>query len=56
MSADDREALWAWAQCPSGCDDLPAWKRLLTPLDFRDPRRTLVAARVRWLRAAFATA
>ena len=55
MSADDRDALWAWVQCPSGRDDLAAWKRLLTQLDFRDPRRSLAAARVRSLRAAFAT-
>ena len=56
MSADDGEALWAWVQCPSGRDDLPAWKRLLTQLDFRDPRRTLVAERAQSLRTAFATA
>ena len=56
MSADDREALWAWVQCPSGRDDLPAWKRLLTQLDFRDARRTLAAARAQSLRTAFATA
>ena len=55
MSADDRDALWAWVQCPSGRDDLAAWKRLLTQLDFHDPRRSLAAARVRSLRAAFAT-
>lgn len=55
MSADDRDALWSWVQCPSGRDDLAAWKRLLTQLDFRDPRRSLAAARVRSLRAAFAT-
>jgi hypothetical protein len=56
MRADDREALWAWVQRPSGREDLPAWKRLLTQLDFRDPRRTLAAARVQSLRTAFATA
>ena len=28
MNAGDREALWAWVQCSSGRDDLPAWKRL----------------------------
>jgi GAF domain-containing protein len=55
MSADDGDALWAWVQCSSGRDDLPAWKRLLTHLDFRDPRRSLAAARVRSLRVAFAT-
>lgn len=56
MSADDRETLWAWVQCPSGRDDLHAWKRLLTQLEFRDPRRTLAAARAQSLRTAFATA
>ena len=56
MSADDREALWAGVQYASGRDDLPAWKRLLTQLDFRDARRILAAARVRSLRTAFATA
>ena len=55
MSADDQDALWAWVQCPSGRDDAPAWKRLLVQLDFRDPRRSLAAARVGSLRAAFAT-
>jgi hypothetical protein len=54
MTADDPEALWAWVQCPSGCDDLPAWKRLLAALDFRDPRRSLAAAHVGSLRAALA--
>jgi hypothetical protein len=55
MTADDNEALWAWVQCPSGCDDLPAWKRLLAGLDFRDPRRSLAAAQVGLLRAAYAS-
>jgi len=54
MSADDREALWAWVQCPSGRDDLPAWKRLLAQLDFRDARRSLAAVQVQSLRAAYA--
>lgn len=54
MTADDHEALWAWAQCPSGHDDLPAWKRLLAELDFRDPRRSLAASQVQSLRATFA--
>ena len=56
MTADDREALWAWVQCPSGHDDLPAWKRLLGQLDFRDPRRSLAAVQVQSLRAAYAIA
>jgi hypothetical protein len=55
MSADDREALWAWVQCPSGATTC-AWKRLLTHLDFRDPHRTLAAARAQSLRTAFAIA
>jgi hypothetical protein len=54
MTAGDVEALWAWVQCPSGGDDLPAWKRLLADLDFRDPRRSLAASRVGLLRAALA--
>jgi hypothetical protein len=54
MTGDDNEALWAWVQCPSGRDDLPAWKRLLADLDFRDPRRSLAAAEVGSLRAALA--
>jgi hypothetical protein len=54
MTADDQEALWAWVQSPSGRDDLPAWKRLLAELDFRDPRRSLAAAQIASLRAAYA--
>jgi hypothetical protein len=54
MTADNGEALWAWVQCPSGRDDLPAWKRLLADLDFRDPRRSLAAAQVGLLREALA--
>ena len=54
MTADDREALWAWVQCSSGRDDLPAWKRLLSQFDFRDPRRSLAAAQVQSQRAAYA--
>jgi hypothetical protein len=56
MTAGDKEALWAWVQSASGRDDLQAWKRLLAALDFRDPRRSLAAAQVRSLRAAYATA
>jgi DNA-binding winged helix-turn-helix (wHTH) protein len=52
MTADDPEALWAWLQCASGEDDLPAWKRLLSQLSYSDPRRSLCAARVGELRAA----
>jgi hypothetical protein len=50
MSANDLDALWAWVNAPSGRDDLGAWKRLLSGLEFRDPRRSLCAARVGELR------
>jgi hypothetical protein len=52
MTADEPDALWAWVHCASGDDDLGAWKRLLSQLSFRDPRRPLAAARVSDLRAA----
>jgi hypothetical protein len=51
MTADDPDALWAWVRCASGEDDLGAWKRLLSQLSFRDPRRSLCASRVTELRA-----
>jgi hypothetical protein len=54
MTADDPEALWAWVGTDGGNDDLPAWKRLLASLEFRDPRRSLAAARVGELRRSFA--
>ena len=54
MTSDDPEALWAWVQTPSGRDDLRAWRRLLAKLDFRDPRRSLAASQVGWLRAEHA--
>jgi hypothetical protein len=52
MTADDAEALWAWVHTSTGEEDLGAWKRLLTQLEFRDPRRSLCAARVGELRRA----
>jgi hypothetical protein len=54
MTADDPESLWVWVNAPSGSDDLGAWKRLLAGLEFRDPRRSLCAARVGELRRALA--
>jgi hypothetical protein len=54
MTASDPEAVWAWVATDSGRDDLGAWKRLLASLEFRDPRRSLAAARVGELRRAFA--
>jgi hypothetical protein len=53
LSADDDKALWAWVQSPSGEEDTLAWKRLLTRLDHDDPRRSLAAAQVAALRAAY---
>jgi GAF domain len=55
MTADDDDALWAWVQSPSGREDLAAWKRVLTHLGFRDPRRSLAAARIASLRDAYAS-
>jgi hypothetical protein len=52
MTAEDPDAVWAWVRSPGGEDDLGAWKRLLAQLEFRDPRRSLAAARVGELRAA----
>jgi hypothetical protein len=54
MTANDPEALWAWVNAPTGSDDLAAWKRLLSGLEFRDARRSLCAARVGELRRSLA--
>jgi hypothetical protein len=54
MTSDDIDALWAWVNGPTGRDDLAAWKRLLAALEFRDPRRSLCAARVGELRRSLA--
>jgi hypothetical protein len=54
MTGDDVEALWAWVRSESGREDLSAWQRLLAHLAFRDPRRSLAAACVNALRAAYA--
>ncbi|HEX5899579.1 MAG TPA: GAF domain-containing protein [Solirubrobacteraceae bacterium] len=50
MTANDPQARWAWVNTSSGRDDLGAWKRLLAGLEFRDPRRSLCAARIGELR------
>jgi hypothetical protein len=52
MTADDRDALWAWLQTPSGHDDPAGWKHALSALDFRDPRRSHAAAQLGRLRGA----
>jgi hypothetical protein len=54
MTSGDPDALWAWVNAPTGRDDIGAWKRLLATLEFRDPRRSLCAARVGELRRALA--
>jgi hypothetical protein len=50
MTSDDADAMWAWVNSPSGRDDIGAWKRLLSQLEFRDPRRSLCAAHIGELR------
>lgn len=52
MTSGDREALWAWLESRSGCDDAPAWKRFLADLEFADPRRSLAVSRLAGLRNA----
>jgi hypothetical protein len=54
MTANDPQALWAWVNSTSGSNDLSAWKRLLAGLEFRDPRRSLCAARIGELRRSLA--
>jgi hypothetical protein len=54
MTADDVEALWAWVLTAHGTEDLRAWKRLLSLLEFTDPRRALAASRVGELRRGLA--
>jgi hypothetical protein len=56
MTSGDVDALWAWVNSPSGRDDGGAWSRLLSHLDFRDPRRSLCASRVGKLRRSLARA
>jgi hypothetical protein len=50
LTGDNRDALWAWLQTPSGEDDPAAWRQVLAALDFRDPRRSHAAAQVGRLR------
>jgi GAF domain len=52
LTSDDSDALWTWVLTPTGSDDIAAWKRLLAQLEFRDPRRSLCAARLGELRRA----
>ena len=52
MTSGEPDGLWAWVNTPTGRDDIGAWKRLLAHLEFRDPRRSLCAARVGELRRA----
>jgi hypothetical protein len=50
ITSDDPDALWAWVSAPAGSDDLLAWQRLLSALEYTDARRSLAAARVGDLR------
>jgi hypothetical protein len=52
MTGGDREALWAWVQSPSGRDDRAALKLALAGMEFRDPRRSQVAAQLAGARVA----
>jgi hypothetical protein len=52
VTSDDADALWAWVRSPSGELDLPAWRRLLSALDYTDARRSLAVARIAALRRA----
>ena len=54
MTGEDRDALWAYLQTPSGREDPAGWRHVLSALEFRDPRRSEAAAQVRRLRAAAA--
>jgi hypothetical protein len=56
VTCDNAEALWNWVQTPSGQDDIPAWKRLLTIIPHDDGRRALAGARLDRLRPQFAVA
>jgi GAF domain len=54
MTTDEPDTLWAWVQSASGREDLGAWKRLLAQVHFHDTRRSLAAAEISRLRAAYA--
>jgi hypothetical protein len=56
VTCDNAEALWNWLNTPSGQDDIPAWKRLLTIIPHNDGRRALAGARLDRLRPQFAVA
>jgi hypothetical protein len=51
LTSGDADALWSWVHTPSGEHDLVAWQRLLSSIDYADPRRSLAAARTATLRA-----
>jgi hypothetical protein len=53
MTSDEVETLWAWVNCPPGREDQAAWRRLVSDLPFRDPRRALAAASLQALRDAY---
>ena len=54
MTADDPEALWAWVNAPRATTTWARGSACSRMLEFRDPRRSLCAARVGELRRALA--
>jgi hypothetical protein len=52
ITSGDADALWQWVRSPSGADDLLAWRRLVTALDYTDARRSQAVARLAALRRA----
>jgi hypothetical protein len=52
ITSEDADALWSWVGLPAGEDDLVAWRRLLSALDYTDARRSLAVSRTITLRRA----
>jgi hypothetical protein len=50
LTAGNVEALWSWVATASGDDDLLAWQKLLGLVEYTDPRRSRIAARIAALR------
>jgi hypothetical protein len=51
MTSDDPDSLWRWISRPAAAQDLSAWVRFLSAVDYEDGRRPLAAAHVARLRA-----
>ena len=56
MTSDDPDALWSWVSRAAGAQDLAAWVRFLSAVDYEDSRRPLAAAHVARLREELAPA